>query len=161
MILTSLKTILPASLTESGGKLGSMLLRHLHSCLWSSQASFYSVFEKGRERKKITYYFTQKISYLSICTHKYILFTVTYTCTQTNNIQPCHGLDLGIQNHNSIAAIAVGWEERLSSQKPAPKDQEGDLPWILISTDSGSLQCRQPRMLPFKKTAAHTFNKHN
>jgi len=39
--LTSLKTILPASLTESGGKLGLMLLRHLHSCLWSSQASFY------------------------------------------------------------------------------------------------------------------------
>uniref|UniRef100_A0A8B9SFH4 Uncharacterized protein n=1 Tax=Apteryx owenii TaxID=8824 RepID=A0A8B9SFH4_APTOW len=62
MSLTSLKTILPASLTESGGKLGLMLLRHLHSCLWSCQASFYWVFKRKRKKNDILQGSTQHSS---------------------------------------------------------------------------------------------------
>lgn len=87
--LTSLKTILPASLTESGGKFGLLLLRHLHSCLWSSQASFYEDFLK-REKKKIKcilfyitcillfYIYTQILYYIS-------LSTVIYAHTHAQN----------------------------------------------------------------------------
>ena len=152
MPLTSLKTILPASLTESGGKLGTMLLRHLHSCLWSSQASFYYDFFKEKEKtaRYLTFYFFYIYTYiLYICSYQHLYM-------HTNkHAQPHHRLDLAIQSHNSITALEPGWEEQLQSRKSAPKDQEGTFLrywWPL----TGSLQHRQPQMPTAKQTAVHT-----
>lgn len=83
--LTSLKTILPASLTESGGKFGSMLLRHLHSCLWSSQASFYQDILKRKKKKIrcILFYITCILLFLHVHTFYIHIVTYSYICTQT------------------------------------------------------------------------------
>lgn len=60
---------------------------------------------------------------------------------QTNkHAQPYRGLDLGIQNHNNIIVVEPDWAKQLQRQKSALKDQEGDPPWILLSTSCDSLQ---------------------
>lgn len=145
MSLTSLKTILPASLTESGGKLGLMLLRHLHSCLWSSQASFYFFFKKEKEKKHVIFQNLYPVLCTSIYAH-----TNLYRHSNKHG-QPGLWPDQGHRTRTASGPVGLGQEPPLSShgQEGGSPSSGTDTHWI------SSCYHRQHLMLTAKKTAAH------
>lgn len=140
MSLTSLKTILPASLTESGGKLGLMLLRHLHSCLWSSQASFY-FFLRKRKKKNMLFSKTYTLFYVLLYMH-----TRTYTGTAISMVSLASGRtrDTEPEQHQGQS----GWGRNPPSAPTGRK--EAALPQVLTPTElaaatTGNISCWLPK----------------
>lgn len=130
---------------ESGGKLGLMLLRHLHSCLWSSQASFY-FFLRKRKKKNMLFSKTYTLFYVLLYMH-----TRTYTGTAISIVSLASGRTRDTEPEQHQGQSGRGRNPPLSShgQEGGSPSSGTDTHWI------SSCYHRQHLMLTAKKTAAH------